>query len=151
MKSTLLKWILILIPVYLFSCQQPEQHSTPEAEAHVHTATQETAPITPVVQLNSGQKWKANPETTEGINKMMGIIKNRMDAKSTPQSMAGPLNEAFQEIIQQCTMEGEAHEQLHHFLIPVREHLKALNSPEASIDSVASLVNHLGTYTQYFE
>lgn len=148
--------LLMLTPFFFAACQQPEQPAH-QHESHDAPATEvvapapENAPATPVVQLNNGQKWKANPETTEGIKKMIGIIKNGMDSKSTPQDMATPLNDAFQGIIKQCTMEGEAHDQLHHFLIPVQEHLKTFATSEASIDSVISLVNHLGTYHQYFD
>ncbi|HRN78953.1 MAG TPA: hypothetical protein PKY29_03770 [Ferruginibacter sp.] len=148
--------LLMLTPFFIASCQPQEKtavnNDTHETHAHEHpTPTPEVVQAFPVVQLNNGQKWKANVETTEGIKKMVGIIKNGMDSKSTPQAMSTPLNEAFQEIIKQCTMEGEAHNQLHHFLKPVQEHLKTFSSSDASIDSVAALVNHLATYHQYFE
>jgi hypothetical protein len=106
------------------------------------------------VQLNNGQKWTANAETTEGIKNMSALINNFND---TPEmndcrALKAKLTSEFDMLIQKCTMTGEAHDQLHNYLIPLREKFEALDSPDGEQCSKAlnDIRDHLGAYGNYF-
>ncbi len=102
------------------------------------------------VQLDNGKRWQANPETTAGIAKMQAILAN-YEGRNTPEdrkAMRGELETAFSEIFAQCTMKGEAHDQLHNYLFPMKE---LFGQIESSDEAVGKLKAHLGEYGGYFE
>lgn len=109
-----------------------------------------------LLSLNEGQRWQANQETTAGIQAMQTLLAD-FDASDTTQMhrqiLEQSLTEAYQGIFDQCTMKGEAHEQLHHFLLPMNELIKATGST-ASADSekaMQELTRHLDQYKTYFQ
>lgn len=61
------------------------------------------------------------------------------------------LQHEFKTIFDKCTMTGEAHNQLHNFLIPVQIQLDSLKSDTASVKNLEALQHYLETYPQYFE
>ncbi|PHS66775.1 MAG: hypothetical protein COB12_06115 [Flavobacterium sp.] len=59
----------------------------------------------------------------------------------------------FSLIFQKCNMTGEAHNQLHNFLVPVKNIFKSLSSSELvkCQDSYDKLNTHLKEYKKYFK
>jgi hypothetical protein len=107
-------------------------------------------PQTPVVSLDNGRRWKANPETTEGIANMRALIEKYPESGLAKMQLKDTLEAEFQMIFQKCTMTGEGHEQLHNYLIPLHKMLSALNdlSPDEEITAMHA---HLRKYEEYFE
>lgn len=82
------------------------------------------------VELNKGAKWEANVETTRGIDMMRGLL---IDFKADPtvedyRALHKKLAVEFQHILQRCTMTGEAHTQLHNYLMPLKEKIDFLGT-----------------------
>lgn len=107
------------------------------------------------VELNEGKKWKANPETTQGIQNMKEII-NQFDENSRIQvykSLSEELESEFTMIFQRCTMKGEAHNQLHNYLIPLKDYIKGLRSDKQEIaqSNYKKIIPHISAYSNYFE
>ncbi len=107
------------------------------------------------VVLDNGKKWKANPETSEGIKNMQKIMNNfsvDSDLKAY-QQLKTDLETEFTLIFQRCTMKGESHEQLHNYLKPMIEWFDGFESSEQTTreNSFDTLKKHLNTYSQYFE
>lgn len=107
------------------------------------------------IVLNNGKRWIANPETTDGIKKMVLIIKSFPKESNTEEyiTLNKELETEFTTIFQKCTMKGESHEQLHNFLKPMIvlfDNLKSTDK-EVRIESVDHLKKHLSTYQNYFE
>ena len=128
--------ILFFLPLafLLFSCSH-DQHS------HAGGA----------VQLNKGQKWMANPETTEGIAKMQTLVEMYLTRDSADiKTLRSGLETEFSTIFAKCTMEGEAHEQLHNYLLPLKDKLKALDE-QAGTHEVEAIKAYLFTFSNYFE
>ena len=115
------------------------------AEAHEHEGSSTT------VALDNGKKWKANIETTEGIEKMKSLTQGAIAENKTPQNLLPALQHEFKTIFDKCTMTGEAHNQLHNYLIPVKTQLDSLKSATASSKNLEDLQHYLETYPQYFE
>jgi hypothetical protein len=106
------------------------------------------------VSLNNGKKWEANPETTEGIHKMNELVNSQPAAPSLENfhSLKGNLETEFNAIIEKCTMTGDAHEQLHNYLIPLRQEIGNLSSEDLSVckSSFDTIKRHLAEYENYF-
>lgn len=107
-----------------------------------------------VLQTNNGQRWKANPETTAGIASMQAILA-KYEGKTGDATARTALQEelelAFQDIFKKCTMTGEAHEQLHNYLLPMKNMFEKIGSATESGPALEQLKKHLAEYQNYFE
>ena len=119
------------------------QLSAEATESHEGKTTQ--------VSLDNGKKWKANQETIDGIHKMQTIVRNGSAADAAPGTLSEPLKQEFQTIFEKCTMKGEAHEQLHNYLMPVKGYLDQLNDGNTGVKALSDLDAHLLTFQNYFE
>ena len=104
----------------------------------------------PAVQLDNGKRWKANPETTQGIAAMSAILDEHAKVPMANSMLKEKLEAEFQMIFQKCTMTGEAHNQLHNYLIPLHKMLSAMDEGSGE-KQIAEMRDHLARYTTYFE
>lgn len=119
------------------------EHAAMPAHDHEH------ATAGPAVQLDHGKTWAANPETTAGIAAMKALVQGYQAEAGDGAALRDGLNAEFKQIFAKCTMTGEAHDQLHNYLIPVKGMLDSLGTaPEAA--KLEALGQYLGTYSQYF-
>ncbi|MDG1314054.1 MAG: hypothetical protein P8P29_00840, partial [Flavobacteriaceae bacterium] len=105
--------------------------------------------------LNNGELWLANPETTEGIQKMkkrMSLFNNSENLEAYVILKAG-LEEDFTELFEKCTMKGEAHNQLHNYLFPFLDLFDGLETSDLVVckKSFSELNIHLNEYSNYFK
>jgi hypothetical protein len=107
------------------------------------------------IKLNNGELWIANQETTEGINNMIHLVDsfNTEGDNDSYQTLVDSLNAEFSMIFKKCTMKGEAHNQLHHYLLPMKNKFTELLSTDLDErkTSVAGLKKHLSIYKAYFQ
>ncbi len=128
--------------------QQSEKTSTKESSHEEHHSGNP-------LKLNNGTKWQANAETTAGISNMKKLI-DELPANPTQQdyvTLQKNLVAELNMIFQKCTMTGEAHEQLHFFLLPIKDLLNQLSqdTPGKSGEVTAQIRTQLDVYNQYFE
>lgn len=107
------------------------------------------------IKLNNGSKWQANKETTEGVDKMLNLVKSS-DPKTVEdyQALASKLNEDKNFVVKKCTMEGPSHDNLHVFLHPLIEKIEALgkvSTTDEGAETVASIKENLEGYYNYFQ
>ncbi len=107
------------------------------------------------IKLNSGNKWEANLETSQGVENMLKLV-----ASSNPNSiedyhnLAAELNEQKNYIVKKCTMKGPSHDNLHVFLHPLIEKIAALgkiSSIEEGAKITAGIKENLQGYYDYFK
>lgn len=107
------------------------------------------------LSLDNGKKWQANPETTQGIKNMRALVSDysSRDDLDTPKELQDSLAAQMKLIFQRCTMEGEAHNQLHHYLLPLQEKMGQIiqEDIEASEKAMDDLYAYLQEYDTYFE
>ena len=102
--------------------------------------------------LNNGEKWPANKETTTGIKNMQQIVDNYAENGKIPAEQLGDkLQQELNEIFSKCNMEGEAHDQLHNYLVPLISKVELVKNPEFSEDQVKGIQDHLQMYFNYFK
>lgn len=142
--------ISILLSCALFAAcsgKDKKTASAPETAAKDHAVKG--------VTFNNGGKWSANPETTAGIDRMRSLISGFTTVKdpSTHPKLIADLEREYADIIKNCTMTGEAHNQLHKFLAPITKMMEPLKAgdPKVVNDALIKLDNHLKTYSAYFE
>lgn len=152
-----MKKIIYLFPislVFLVACnnstQKEEKHEmtemNKEAESnHQHEESQ------PKVQLDNGKKWKANPETITGINNMLGLVQDGIDGKKELATLHEPLQLEFKTIFEKCTMKGESHDQLHNFLLPLKDELAKFKEVIINAENLKEMKEYLLTFKNYFE
>lgn len=127
-----------------------ENHATTEMnkeaeDNHEHEGAQST------VELDSGKKWKANPETITGISNMLALVQDGITGKKEASTLYEPLQFEFKTIFEKCTMKGESHNQLHNFLLPLKDELEKLKKGNISIESLKEMQAYLLTFKNYFE
>lgn len=144
-------FLLLASAFILHGCGQ-QAHETAAPDVHTHGAQETTPPATtkalPAVSLDNGQRWKANPETTTGIANMVGILGAYDPASGDPKALKAALEQEFGLIFEHCTMTGEAHEQLHNYLLPIHHQLRDFEATEAQRQALGE---HLAVYGTYFE
>ncbi|HLU81501.1 MAG TPA: hypothetical protein VK010_05445 [Flavobacteriaceae bacterium] len=159
MKNTTL--LAALIFSLLFGCKEKNSHrETQEGEntetTHAHTSSIEEGDWKEKIQLDTNdKKWKANPETNEGIAKMLESIE-KSNPKTTEEyhKLGEELNSTKNYILEKCTMIGASHENLHIFLHPVIEKIAALegvSTPEEGKRITHDIERHLQAYYDYFD
>ena len=148
MKNTIRVISILLLAAFAISCGQRNENKN-EHEYSGDDAGQ--------IQLNDGAVWKANPETTKGISKMVDLMANMSDKRKehvpSYNKTGERLQEEFNLIIEKCTMTGEAHDQLHNYLLPMKEMFEAMSSSDLNACKVGydKLNDHLAEYHSYFQ
>ncbi len=130
-----------------------QQEAAPQVSQQGQTANQLAATSD---QKTASGKWKANPETTQGIESMMEMVGGftAEDANSRHCSkLKRVLFATFDRILQQCTMQGPAHDALHEYLLPLKDKigLIAADDAEQCLQTVRELSEYLATYYEKFE
>lgn len=146
--------ISILMSVFLFGIgckeKQTEEHQHDDQTKTISAERYEENKSS-AVQLDDSKKWVANPETTQGIQAMITLADAYL---ANPTSDAKALKESimstFTGILRKCTMKGESHDQLHNYLLPLKEKLETLES-SGDVQTVESIKSYLQTYKNYFE
>lgn len=107
------------------------------------------------IKLDNGSKWQANLETTEGVDKMLGLVKTS-EPKTVEDyhTLASKLKEDKNVLVKKCTMEGPSHDNLHVFLHPLIEKIEALgkvSTTDEGSEVTASIKENLDGYYTYFQ
>lgn len=107
------------------------------------------------IQLDNGSKWRANSESTIGVNNMKKHIKDQsLKSVEDYHHLAALLNEEKNYVVKECTMEGASHDNLHVFLHPLIEKIDALGKVENKTEGaelVKSIEGNLDGYFDYFQ
>ena len=166
MKKTILT--AAIISSFLIGCNETKnkEENARIVEAtevtHEHHGEEMAAEMHPLnnawvneINLDNGNKWDANLETTQGVDKMLSLIKTS-DAKTVEDyhTLASKLNEDKNVVVKKCTMEGPSHDNLHVFLHPLIEKIEALGKVSTVAEGsevTASIKENLEAYYEYFK
>ncbi len=147
--------LITLVGILAFSCDDPVrvEHKTAEQDHSKHQE-HEVKEVTGL-ELNEGEKWEANRETHEGMHKIKTIIE-----ASTPATlddfykMRVECNNQTSYIINNCSMTGEAHNQLHFVLHPILDNIKELKEAESITQgekAYKTLSKNIADYFTFFK
>ena len=82
---------------------------------------------------------------------MRNLAQNALANGENPSEVLPGLQAEFKTIFEKCTMKGQAHDQLHNYLVPVKDHLDKIRERNEAEENFKELVAYLGTYENYFE
>lgn len=105
-------------------------------------------------QKQENDLWVANSETHQGMNEMKTILAQHNSTIAENRNYAkviGELEIQCDYIIQNCSMKGEAHEQLHTLLHPILSSIKEAKSADSyeKMDEQLSITQSM--ISKYFE
>ena len=142
-KIAFLATVILLI----FSCNtksKEEKTTEIKTEEHQHSESE-------TIQLNNGEKWKVDDNMMIHIRNMEKDVVHFDQEKSTNYSLlANKLKTNIDILISNCTMKGQAHDELHKWLVPYIELVDSF-SKEKSANQFTEIQNSFKTFNQYFQ
>ncbi len=141
---------IVLSAFFLFSCNDKtkneitEVNQTIETEVHNHSDSE-------AIQLDGDKKWKVDVEMMNHIRNMEKDVAS-FD-KGTPENyqlLADNLKKNLDLLTSNCTMKGQAHDELHKWLLPYLDLVDDF-SKDKSDEQFTEIQNSFTTFNQYFE
>ena len=154
-KSVAFLFILFTV---LLGCQDQKnaEHPAIEEKPPQQHTSQRPDPMAweSNIQLDNGQPWKANKETSTGVQHMLLLLQEKSIAsREDYQKLGEDLAEELNILIAECTMKGASHDNLHIYLKPLIVHIAELKEvPNVSEgEAISSAIeSHLQAYQLYF-
>jgi len=153
MKKNILIVSFLTLGVFI-SCSVDVGEENKE-KATATESTVENVEEIDVLYLNNGKKWLTNEETHEGMTQIKVILEN-MDPLTLEDFhlMGAKCDEQTSFIINNCSMKGDEHNQLHFVLHPILNDIAGLINAE-TIEKAevlrASLEMNIMDYFSHFE
>ncbi|PKL78605.1 MAG: hypothetical protein CVV25_10860 [Ignavibacteriae bacterium HGW-Ignavibacteriae-4] len=132
--------------------EHPDDHTGHGHEGHEGHGQNDHSTVTGIM-LNNGQKWIADKHTNDKVSQMKKEIADYKDSKDYAK-LTTNLEADVNELIKGCTMDGEPHNQLHHWLEPLLGLVKGMKDANSDADKsakVEELEKSLNQYTEYFK
>ena len=141
------KIIVTAIVLFLFSCNtKSKEEKTTEIKMEEHQHSDSEA-----IQLNEGKKWKVDDNMMLHIRNMEKDVMNfnSENNKNYP-LLANKLKSNIDLLTSNCTMKGEAHDELHKWLVPYIALVDSF-SKEKSANQFTEIQHSFKTFNQYFQ
>jgi len=113
-------FLITTIAISFIACKNEGSHEN--HEHHDETVTHEEDHHnheSEAILLNNGEKWKV-VENMSGYIRNMEKAVNEFEGEDYP-ALAKTIDENIRELTSNCTMEGQAHDELHKWLLPFIE------------------------------
>ena len=98
------------------------------------------------IQLNDGQKWKVDPPMLQHITAMETAIDNFGPGEEIS-TLKSTLTDNLKGLTSKCTMQGQAHDELHKWLVPLMETVDTMDSNK----SIERLKHDFEIFHTFFE
>ena len=146
MKKAIVFGVGILL---LWSCNNSTEKSTTHQETENH-AERHYDENSEGIELNSGEKWLVNEEMKPFVLKGEELVNAYIqDGKADYKTLAEQLKDQNSQLIKSCTMDGKSHDELHKWLHPHLEIVKALEN-ETDATKANEVVQQLqSSYQKY--
>jgi len=144
---------------FFFACandaKQGSGEETAHEETHSETHAEEHEDHDGEIELNDGHAWKVDDNMMSFIKKMDQDVaafagKNYNDY----QVLAIDLTENIDQLTSNCTMTGQAHDELHKWLLPYIDTVNAFAKAEdehSAKEQFENVKTSFVTFNQYFE
>jgi len=144
---------LIILTLLSVSCSSNSNETIKDELVHSDESVHEHS--SEQLQLNKGEKWVVVP-------KMMGYIRdmeNEIDAFSNTEikdyeQLSNNLLISIDSLTSNCTMQGEAHDELHKWLVPYIEsvnQLSEIDKDNDKVEKIDALQNSYLTFNKFFK
>ena len=137
------------IAVLAFSCnsgtkEKEKNNESTTVAAHHHDEHE-------AIVLNNGEKWKVDDNMMAHIRNMekdMIAFADNSDKNYT--ELVSKLKTNLDLLTSNCTMKGQAHDELHKWLVPYIELVDALEKEQSETQFIA-IQDSFQTFNQYFQ
>lgn len=152
MKTTLISSIIVA-SLLLYTCNMP---STENSKQETDTAVthDEHEHESETIKLDNGKKWKVDENMMAHIRNMENDV-NTFDTKKAEYAvLATKLSNNLDLLTANCTMTGQAHDELHKWLLPFIDLSEEFGESKNEKESVAYYQNIKTTFANfntYFE
>lgn len=145
----------ILIATFLYGCTDTTEQETSDTtqattktEEHKHMHSDD-------IVLNDGKKWVVDKDMIVYIRNMENDVTSFNNVGGADyKQLAKKLNDNIDLLTSNCTMEGQAHDELHKWLIPYMtmvEEFSEANQDDDTTEKIEELRSSFKTFNQYFE
>jgi len=144
---------VLVFPLFLVSCNnyttdKKEIEKNPESTVdHNHSSDE--------IQLNHGEKWMVVPEMMKYFKAMEIEINTFSDDELKDfKQLSDNLLLNIDSLTSNCTMQGQAHDELHKWLVPYIEtvnEFSELKDQTAKEETILLLQNSYVTFNNYFQ
>lgn len=152
-------WMIIAVFALIACSGQSKKHS--EEQSSADTITEQLRrhlPDKPSLELNQGQKWKADSSTNNNVANLKSILA-KFDAENNSSTdaykqLGNDLQAGLDKMIKECKMGGADHDALHKWLEPLIKQVNDLksNTDEKSAEAKTTEIREqLNVYSQFFE
>ena len=133
----------------LWSCNNSTEKSTTHQETENH-AEHRHDESSEAIELNNGEKWLVNEEMKPFVLKGEELANAYIQNNQTDyKALAQKLKDQNSQLIKSCTMDGKSHDELHKWLHPHLEIVKALED-EADASKANEIVSQLQYSYQHY-
>jgi hypothetical protein len=141
------KMIVVTIGLLVLSCNtksKEEKTTEIKTEEHQHSESE-------TIQLNEGKKWKVDDAMMLHIRNMEKDVDNfDKESDKNYSLLADKLKVNIDLLTSNCTMKGEAHDELHKWLVPYITLVDSF-SKEKSVNQFTEIQHSFKTFNQYFQ
>lgn len=133
--------------MFLWSCNNSNETAHRETEnkiEHEQTENSET------IELNNGERWLVNKEMKPFILKGEEMVNTYIkEGNSDYKSLAEQVKDQNSQLIKSCTMDGKSHDELHKWLHPHLDIVKALENEVDATKANEIILKLQHSYQQY--
>ncbi len=142
-------FVILVLFSTVVSCKSESKQTNSNQDAVKETISiVDTLPL----KLNVNKKWIANVETHKGVSKMDSILSSfKSNSKKDYKVLGDLLSKQTSYIIQNCSMTGEPHDQLHVVLIPMLDEISILREENNEVKAELSITNLEALIKAYFK
>lgn len=144
---------IVLSVFLLFSCNDKTNNETTEGTETIQTTEAETHNHSDdeTIQLDGNKKWKVDDNMMVHIRNMEKDVADFDNSNpENYQILADNLKENLDLLTSNCTMKGQAHDELHKWLLPYLDLVDDF-SKDKSAEQFTEIQHSFTTFNQYFE
>ncbi len=152
--------ICLVLVAFTVSCSESkkeEEQTNEKNETVSNEVTTEEAheDIQEELHLHGENKWEVSEHMVAHIKSVDSLVNNYVvTSDKTPNELALEIDEQLKLVTQTCDMQGEAHAQLHLWLLPFWnfvDQLKESSDPENQVLILTEMKKSLEVYHTFFE
>ena len=144
-------FVLGMSVMLFWSCNTTTEKATKKQKTETHAEHQHDE-SSETIELNNGEKWLVNKEMKPFVMKGEELVNSYIQNNQTDyNALAQQLKEQNDQLIKSCTMDGESHDELHKWLHPHLEIVKALEEEKDAAKANEIVLQLQQSYQQYHQ
>ncbi len=156
--TKLTNYLALTAFIFIAACNQPTNNNTQtKEETEHHDEHSESGDET--IILNNGKKWSVDAPMMVSIRNMEKAVQNFSSTNPAAmmddyKNLSKTLTQNVEDLTSSCTMTGQAHDELHKWLVPyigLTEQMTEAKNPDEATTVLNELLTSLSEFNKYFE